>query len=126
MLECIWHKTKGMSVVETDEFNKLMATGDYFDNPFELQQIEDQENETHENKPSPTRRRSRHNLQSSVSRDDSKETSCGERVSRIRRRDDEHRGESPGVCSEIDEGNWPRVSSEVKEDTQNASAEDSE
>lgn len=124
MLNCIWTKQGVMSVVETDEFEKLMATGDYFDNPwndkYKKQEIKDERTQ----RKSQQSRRTRHNVQSEKLGNDVEETNSRSDVRRLRRGNDEHRRESSGVCSEIDEGDWPRVSSEVTDNLNVSSAED--
>jgi hypothetical protein len=125
MLNCIWNKKGDMSVVETDEYEKLMATGDYYDNPwFDKHKEVKNESTQHTSTKSLKKRRSGHDLSRQKPGDDEQKTDvvCG--ISGVRRGDDQHGRGSSGVCSEIDEGNWPRVSSEIKEDINVSSAED--
>ncbi len=126
MICCIWNKKGEMFVVEIDEYNKLMAAGDYFDNPSLKKN-----NEENSNGKSKTRsikqkqsRRSGHDLQSSKPGDDCEETSNQTGGSKLRRGDDEHRRESASDSSQVNEGDWPRVSSEVKDAVNVTAAED--
>jgi len=124
MLSCIWDRRGTMTVVETEEYERLMATGDYFDNPWDVEKL----NEVNENEKTrkPRRQRAGHNLQSEKLGDDGQETSSRSRISRIRRRDDEYGSESSRDSSSSDQGDRPRISSEITGNLNVAIAEDNQ
>jgi hypothetical protein len=124
MLNCIWTKQGVMSVVETDEFERLMATGDYFDNPWNDKYKKQEIKHERTQRKSQQSRRAGHNLQSKKPRDDIEETDSSSDVRGLRRGDDEHGGEGTGICSEINEGDWPRVSGKVTDNLNVSSTED--
>src|SRR5258708_8442750 len=118
MLNCIWHKIKGMSVVETDEYYELMTTGDYFDNP-----LLKKEEVKHE-KNVKSRKRTGHDLQSKNDSNEGNWPRVDERSNELQCGNDEYRPESARTCTETDKGDRIRVSSEIKGKINVTSSED--
>lgn len=121
MFNCVWHISSALRVVETDEFLKLLSTGDWFKTEKEAKTENDQRNLIIEEKNHGGLQRERHNLHSTstVTSSDITSTDVVQITKRVRRRNGEHRGKSPEVSQEIGNGNGCSVSSEVSTLTNN-------
>lgn len=114
MLHCIWHKTLGERVVESEEFHKLLATGDYYKTPWDAKKARDL-GDKHEK----VNERSRHNLHSASAktRDDIGRANSESGSDGLQREDGEHGTTRAGVRAVADKGAGRRVSSKVKDET---------
>lgn len=110
MFHCIWHPTAGEQVVETDEFNKRLASGLWFKTQREAQSSKSNEETTHGTN------KQRHDLQSALTetRNDGQQTIDTQRNDEDRRDDDQHGSTRASICSDVDQGTRPRISRQVK------------
>jgi len=108
MLHCIWHKTLGERVVDTEEFNRLLNTGDYFKTLWEAKKsLEDKDHE----KANGTR----HNLHSAPikANDDQSKANGGSGHAGVQSGNGEQRSTRTRICKKSDKRNRCSISGEV-------------
>lgn len=121
MLNCIWHITLGERVVQTEEFNKLLTTGDYFRTPWEAKKAREERENGNE-------QRARHDLHSTTTEtcDDKREANDWKSDETDRPNDGEQRRTRARVRKKPDQGSRSRISSEIKEVSDDPSCENNQ
>lgn len=115
MLNCIWHKIRGESVVETDEYNRLLATGEYFKTHQEAAKANISGPIPKGKKHERINEKARHNLHgtSAKARDDQSESIDSGESSRVQRRNVEQRPEGSTASENLNGGIGCSVPSQV-------------
>lgn len=121
MFNCVWHISSALQIVETDEFNRLLSTGDYFKTEKEAKDENDRRNLINEEKNHGGYEREGHNLYSTppITSPDVPKTDGSKSTKRVRRRNGVYGDGCTEVSQEIGNGNGCSVSGEVSTLTNN-------